>query len=60
MYQCCHGGGTGDLLDLVTSKLVGDDTELIEDGIPRFAVVGRPNSGRVASSTHLWVKTAIL
>ena len=40
------GGGTGDLLDLVTSKLVGDDTELIEDGIPRFAVVGRPNSGK--------------
>lgn len=40
------GGGTGDLLDLVTSKLVGDDTELIEDDIPRFAVVGRPNSGK--------------
>ena len=40
------GGGTGDLLDLETSKLVGDDTELIEDGIPRFAVVGRPNSGK--------------
>ena len=40
------GGGTGDLLDLVTAKLVGDDTELIEDGIPRFAVVGRPNSGK--------------
>ncbi len=40
------GGGTGDLLDLVTSKLGGDDTELIEDGIPRFAVVGRPNSGK--------------
>lgn len=40
------GSGTGDLLDLVLTKLKPESSELIEDGIPRFAVVGRPNSGK--------------
>lgn len=52
------GSGTGDLLDLVLSKLKGDSGELLEDGIPRFAVVGRPNVGKAVSSTPLSVKTA--
>jgi len=40
------GSGTGDLLDMILEKLpekAGDD---LEDGIPRFAVVGRPNAGK--------------
>ena len=40
------GSGTGDLLDLVLSKLKPDTKEEVEDGIPRFAVVGRPNAGK--------------
>ena len=40
------GSGTGDLLDLVLSKLKEDSGELLEDGIPRFAVVGRPKAGK--------------
>ncbi len=40
------GSGTGDLLDLVISKLPEKTEELLEDGIPRFAVVGRPNVGK--------------
>ena len=40
------GSGTGDLLDLVLFKLKEDSGELLEDGIPRFAVVGRPNAGK--------------
>ena len=40
------GSGTGDLLDLVLSKLKNDGGETIEEGIPRFAVVGRPNAGK--------------
>lgn len=40
------GGGTGDLLDLVISKLLADNKELIDDELPRFAVVGRPNAGK--------------
>ena len=40
------GSGTGDLLDLVLTKLKPESSELIEDGIPRFAVVGRPNAGK--------------
>ncbi len=41
------GSGTGDLLDAVIEKLqnVKDETD-IEEGIPRFAVVGRPNAGK--------------
>ena len=40
------GSGTGDLLDLVMEKLPAATGETIEDGIPRFAVVGRPNAGK--------------
>ena len=40
------GSGTGDLLDLVLSKLPVGKADDIEDGIPRFAVVGRPNAGK--------------
>ena len=40
------GSGTGDLLDVVLDKLQPVETEEVEDGIPRFAVVGRPNAGK--------------
>lgn len=40
------GSGTGDLLDIVVEKLKDESGEQVEDGIPRFAVVGRPNVGK--------------
>ena len=40
------GFGTGDLLDKVLEKLPEKEKDNIEDGIPRFAVVGRPNAGK--------------
>ena len=40
------GGGTGDLLDAVLDKLPSENKEEVEDDIPRFAVVGRPNVGK--------------
>ena len=40
------GSGTGDLLDVVMQKLPSASEETIEEGIPRFAVVGRPNAGK--------------
>ena len=41
------GSGTGDLLDLILEKLQNvKDEDDIEEGIPRFAVVGRPNAGK--------------
>lgn len=40
------GGGTGDLLNLIIDKLPQENPESVEEEIPRFAVVGRPNAGK--------------
>ncbi|MBW4767832.1 ribosome biogenesis GTPase Der [Hoylesella nanceiensis] len=40
------GSGTGDLLDELINNLKAEVDESLEDGIPRFAVVGRPNAGK--------------
>ena len=40
------GSGTGELLDELVSKFSKDTEELLDDDIPRFAVVGRPNAGK--------------
>lgn len=39
-----NGGGSGDLLDAVVEVL--PDVPEVEDELPRFAVVGRPNAGK--------------
>ncbi len=40
------GGGTGDLLDLLLERMKDVPDEELEEEIPRFAVVGRPNAGK--------------
>ena len=40
------GSGTGDLLDLIVSKFPKSVDDDVEENIPRFAVVGRPNAGK--------------
>ena len=40
------GCGTGDLMDLLVSKFKKDTAEELDEEIPRFAVVGRPNAGK--------------
>jgi GTPase len=40
------GSGTGDLLDIVVSKFKKEAEEILDDDVPRFAVVGRPNVGK--------------
>ena len=41
------GFGTGDLMDLIVSKFnKEEEEELLDEDIPRFAVVGRPNAGK--------------
>ena len=40
------GSGTGDLMDLIVSKFNKETSEILDDDIPRFAVVGRPNAGK--------------
>ena len=47
-----NGAGTGDLLDLMVSKFTDD--EAIEDlGLPRIAVVGKPNVGKSSLTNAL-------
>lgn len=40
------GSGTGDLLDEVVSKLQDVPEEKIQEDLPKFAIVGRPNVGK--------------
>ncbi|WP_321425600.1 ribosome biogenesis GTPase Der [uncultured Bacteroides sp.] len=40
------GSGTGDMLDVLVSKFNKEAEEILDDDIPRFAVVGRPNAGK--------------
>lgn len=40
------GSGTGDLLDVIVASFKKEAGELLDDDIPRFAVVGRPNAGK--------------
>ena len=40
------GGGTGDLLDAVVASFTKVMEEVIEEDIPRIAIVGRPNAGK--------------
>ena len=44
--SAANGSGTGDLLDIIVSKLPEENSQETEDSIPRFAVVGRPNVGK--------------
>ena len=41
-----NGSGTGELLDAIAEEIPKDDEEKVEDELPRFAVVGRPNAGK--------------
>ncbi len=47
---CCisalSGSGTGDMMDLIVSRFRKESGEEAEEGLPRFAVVGRPNAGK--------------
>lgn len=40
------GSGTGDLLDVIVSKLTKKEKDEPLEEIPRFAIVGRPNAGK--------------
>jgi GTP-binding protein len=41
-----NGSGTGELLDEVVKHFEHDDEENPEEGIPRIAILGRPNVGK--------------
>lgn len=40
------GSGTGDMMDMIVSKFKKESAEILDEDIPRFAVVGRPNAGK--------------
>ena len=41
-----NGTGTGDLLDEVVKQMPDKAEEILEEDLPRFAIVGRPNAGK--------------
>ena len=41
-----HGSGTGDLLDEVVKHFESEDEEDPDAGIPKIAIMGRPNAGK--------------
>ena len=41
-----NGSGTGELLDEIVTHFEQDDDENPEEGIPRIAILGRPNVGK--------------
>ena len=46
MISAINGLGTGDLLDKLLSHFKSEINETINNELPRFAVVGRPNAGK--------------
>ncbi|MCL2649435.1 MAG: ribosome biogenesis GTPase Der [Candidatus Azobacteroides sp.] len=44
--SAANGSGTGDLLDLVTSKFTEKASDETEKELPKIAIVGRPNAGK--------------
>ena len=46
MLSAINGLGTGELLDTLLTHFKPDVTEEIEEELPRFAIVGRPNAGK--------------
>jgi GTP-binding protein len=40
------GSGTGDMMDLIVGTFKKETEETIDEAVPRFAVVGRPNAGK--------------
>lgn len=48
------GSGTGDLLDTIISKFNENKPNDIDEDLPRFAIVGRPNAGK-SSLTNAFI-----
>ncbi|HET7732419.1 MAG TPA: ribosome biogenesis GTPase Der [Paludibacter sp.] len=46
IVSAINGLGTGDLLDKLLTHFHPDASDEMEDELPRFAVVGRPNAGK--------------
>ncbi len=46
MISALNGLGTGDLMDKLLTYFKPDSIEDIDEELPRFAVVGRPNAGK--------------
>jgi GTPase len=46
VVSAINGLGTGDLLDTLLTHFHPDAADEMEDDLPRFAVVGRPNAGK--------------
>ena len=54
------GSGTGDMMDLIVGTFKKDTDEILDEDIPRFAVVGRPNAGKSSIVNALSEKNVTL
>ncbi|MDH8702326.1 GTP-binding protein [Dysgonomonadaceae bacterium PH5-43] len=41
-----NGSGTGDMLDVLVTKFTKKAEEIVEEDVPKIAIVGRPNAGK--------------
>ncbi|MEG1998429.1 MAG: GTPase, partial [Bacteroidales bacterium] len=44
--SAANGSGTGELLDEIVSRFTKKEDDVVDENIPRIAVVGRPNAGK--------------
>ena len=48
-----NGSCTGDLLDKIVATLPDDKQEMLEEELPRIAIIGRPNAGKSSLTNRL-------
>ncbi|MBQ9439294.1 MAG: ribosome biogenesis GTPase Der [Paludibacteraceae bacterium] len=46
ILSAVNGLGTGELLDAIVEKLPNETVNDVDDELPKFAIVGRPNAGK--------------
>ena len=57
IVSAINGLGTGDLLDKILTYFHPESNDEVEEELPRFAVVGRPNAGKsslIKADTFDW------
>ena len=54
-----NGSYTGDLLDKIVATLPEEKVEILEEELPRIAIIGRPNAGKSSLINALLARIVI-